>query len=85
MRAALPWLSQGLAKAGLGALQGNESPLRNVDSEALLGKMASGQTLWFARQEAFWIIENREYCQCQSSQREGLCNFVVIYNIKQSE
>lgn len=77
VRAALLWLGQDR----LGTPQGDESPLWDVDSEALLGKVASPQTLWFARQEAFWITGSREYCQCQCSQRESPDNFVLIYSI----
>lgn len=81
VRAAVLWLCQGR----LGTPQGDESPLWDVDSEALLGKVASTQTLWFARQEAFWIIGSREHCQCQSSQRERPSDFVLIYSVEQSD
>lgn len=47
--------------------------------------MASVQTLWFAKQEAFWIIGSKEHCWCQYTESEGLGNFIVMHNIKQSD
>ena len=83
--AALLWLIQVLAREKLGAPQGNESAVWDVDSQALLGKMAPIQTLWFAKQEAFWIIGSKEHHWCQYTESEGLGNFIIIHNIKQSD
>ena len=76
---------QVLAKERLGAPQGNESAVWDVDSKALLGKTASVQTLWFAKQEALWIIGSKEHCWCQYSESEGHGNLIVTHNIKQSD